>query len=373
MAGPELTSGVPLADIPGQERAISELRASVANPVHAYLFVGPRGSGADHAALGFAAMLLCPHGGCGECSHCDRALRRGHPDLFFAERAGVAYRVSEIVPRPDTKSATVLELSLRRPLESQRIVVVVPDAEMLRGTGDGAPAASFLKTLEEPPESTVFILVAEELPPEMITIRSRCVVVTFDPLTDATIATWLEGHGIEPDRARRLAEGAAGDGQRALLLSQDADYESRLALWQEVPALLDGTGATAAGLALRLAGSLKEATSPLEAAQAAELSEIDEAAKAMGERSARGRKDLIDHHKREVRRYQDAELRAGLGVLSRAYRDRLMSALSEEKADEARRAALGIDAIGSLASGLRRNPRLTLALESLLTSLSVTS
>ena len=50
-----------------------------------------------------------------------------------------------------------------------------------------------------------------------------------------------------------------------------------------------------------------------------------------------------------------------------------MSALSEEKADEARRAALGIDAIGSLASGLRRNPRLTLALESLLTSLSVTS
>jgi len=371
VAGLDLTSGVPLADLLGQDRAVAALRAAVASPVHAYLFVGPRGSGAEHAAVDFAAMLLCPHGGCGECSHCDRAMRRGHPDLFFADRAGVAYRVSEIVPRKDSSGPTVMELSVRRPLESDRVVVLVPDAHLLRGSaGDFAPAAAFLKTLEEPPESTVFILVAEELVPEMATIRSRCVVVEFDPLSDAAIISWLEGHGIAPERARQLAEGAGGDAQRALVLAQDAGFSERLARWQEVPTLLDGTGAAATDLALRLAGSLKEATAALEAVHAAELAELDAAAEAMGEKRAPGRSNLVEHHKREIRRYQDAELRAGLGVLARAYRDSLTASLEAGDAEGVRRAAEAVDAIGSLAKELKRNPRLNLALSSLLVTLS---
>lgn len=371
VAGLDLTSGVPLAALPGQQRAVAALRSAVINPVHAYLFVGPRGSGAEHAAVDFAAMLLCPHGGCGECSHCDRAMRQGHPDLFFAERSGVAYRVSEIVPRKDSSGPTVMELSVRRPLEADRVVLIVNDAHLLRGSsGDFAPAAAFLKTLEEPPASTVFILVAEELVPEMATIRSRCVVVEFDSLTDAAIISWLEGHGIDAARSRQLAEGAGGDVQRALVLAQDAGFSERLARWQEVPDLLDGTGATATDLALRLSASLKEATVALEAVQAAELAELDAAAEVMGEKRAPGRSNLVDHHKREVRRYQDAELRAGLGVLSRAYRDRLTTCLDAGDAEGVRRAAHAVDAIGSLAKELKRNPRLNLALASLLVGLS---
>ena len=51
----------------GQEAAVAQLRAAVSAPVHAYLFVGPAGSGKETAARAFAAGLLCPYGGCGEC------------------------------------------------------------------------------------------------------------------------------------------------------------------------------------------------------------------------------------------------------------------------------------------------------------------
>src|ERR1019366_428019 len=96
----------------------------------------------------------------------------------------------------------------------------------------------------------------------------------------------------------------------------------------EIPSLLDGSGATAAELAVRLNSSLKEATAPLEATQAAELAELEELAKSLGERGVPGRREITDRHKREIRRYQTTELRAGLGVLSRAYRDRLVAALA---------------------------------------------
>jgi len=138
--------------------------------------------------------------------------------------------------------------------------------------------------------------------------------------------------------------------------------------------LLDGSGATAADLAVRLNDSLKEATAPLEAVQAAELAELEELAKSMGERGLPGRKDILDRHKREVRRYQTTELRAGLGVLSRSYRDWLVGALdsSGPTADvTVTRATRAIDEISTLSGALSRNPRMPLALESLLVSLSL--
>jgi DNA polymerase-3 subunit delta' len=361
VAGADLSSPRPFADIPGQAAAIAALRAAVASPVHAYLLVGPPGSGKRHAASSFAAALLCPHGGCGECSHCDRAQRNAHPDLLFAEREGATYLIDDI--------RRLGALAHRRPLEAERTVIVIPEAHLL-----GRYAAAFLKTLEEPPTTTIFILLADDLPRELETIRSRCVVISFEPLSMETVADWLVGHGIEPERAWKLAEGSAGDAHRALLLAEDAGYASRLMLWREIPSFLDGTGATAADLAVRLTDSLKEATSPLESAQAAELADSEELAKAMGERSVPGRSKITERHRREIRRYQTTELRAGLGVLSRVYRDALVEALprSDRGGDEVvRRSAEAIDRITALAGELHRNPRMPLALEQLLVALSV--
>ena len=84
------------ADAPGQERAVAELVAAAGAPVHAYLFLGPAGTNKDNAAVAFAAMILCEHGGCGTCPTCQRVLTTGHPDLVIAEPVGVAYKVEEL-------------------------------------------------------------------------------------------------------------------------------------------------------------------------------------------------------------------------------------------------------------------------------------
>ena len=347
--------------LPGQATATAELLAALANPVHAYLLVGPPGSGKRQAAGAFAAALLCEHGGCGTCSHCERARKRAHPDLLWAEREGASYLIDDI--------RRLGALSQRRPLEAARTVIVIPEAHLL-----GRFAAAFLKTLEEPPPTTVFVLLADDLPRDLETIRSRCVEIDFEPLSHQAVIDWLVSHGVEAQRADELAEGAAGDAERALLLAEDQTYASRLLLWREIPSLLDGRGSTAAELAVRLNDSLKEATLPLEAAQSAELAELTELAKTMGERGVPGRSKIVERHRREIRRYQITELRAGLGILSRVYRDQLVMALHDDgpAAQEiCERAGRAVDAIAVLARELKRNPRLPLALEELLLALSL--
>src|SRR4051794_41890562 len=76
------------ADVVGQDRAVAELRAAAAKPVHAYLLVGPPGTGKRAAARSFAAALLCPNGGDGSCETCRRVLGGLHPDVIVKERQG---------------------------------------------------------------------------------------------------------------------------------------------------------------------------------------------------------------------------------------------------------------------------------------------
>ncbi|HEX9529779.1 MAG TPA: ATP-binding protein, partial [Acidimicrobiales bacterium] len=75
-------------DVVGQPRAVAELRAAAAAPVHAYLLVGPPGAGKRTAARSFAAALLCGSGGCGSCEICRRVLSGVHPDYVLVERVG---------------------------------------------------------------------------------------------------------------------------------------------------------------------------------------------------------------------------------------------------------------------------------------------
>ena len=69
---------------------MARLRAAADQPGHAYLFVGPAGAGKRAAARAFAAALLCPYGGCGECRDCRLALTGEHPDVREVERVGAA-------------------------------------------------------------------------------------------------------------------------------------------------------------------------------------------------------------------------------------------------------------------------------------------
>src|SRR5665811_1485445 len=148
VAEPESTE-VPVAalfeGVVGQPTAVAQLRASARRPVHAYLLHGPPGSGKRAAARGLAAALLCPDGGCGTCNSCRRALAGTHPDLVTVERSGASLDVDD--------AREITTRAQKRPLESSRQVLLVPDVHLAL---KAAPA--LLKTVEEPPPSTVFIL-----------------------------------------------------------------------------------------------------------------------------------------------------------------------------------------------------------------------
>ena len=348
----------------GQDRAVGQLRSALARPVHAYLFVGPPGSSKEAAAIGFAAALVCPSGGCGACDSCARALRGVHPDVTTIEREGASISVKEI--------RTVTSRALRKPVEGVRQVLIIDDVHL---AATSAPA--LLKTLEEPPPTTVFILTADDVTPALATVASRSAIVTFAALGEADVADWLMARGIEPLHARLVAAGAAGDLERAALLSDDPDYLVRMNRWREVPALLDGTGAAAAAAADELLASLDAALEPLRRHHAAELAALEAEAKRRGERGLPGRKEITDRHQRAERRWRTDELRAGLAVLQRAYRDRLRAVLEQlddepgdtRLIDEARRDAAAVERISAAASTLRRNVQAPLMLSSLLAEL----
>ena len=348
----------------GQEAAVAALRAAAVTPVHAYLFRGPVGHGGLVAAHGFAAALLCPDGGCGACATCRGALAGNDPDLHLVQRSGATLRVAD--------AQRVVALAHRRPLQAARQVVIVTDLHL------GALAVPvLLKTLEEPPGDTVFVLLADVVPAEMATVASRCIRIDLPPVAPGALAAWLVEQGVEPDVAADLAVAARGSIDRARLLVDDEGFAARRRLWRDVPTRLDGTGATAAALAAELLASAEEAVDPLRALHAAELQQRAEQAESTGERGVPGRKDIEDQHHREERRWRSDELRAGLGVLAAAYRDRLVAEVTGTRpsgpgrvGERVHELAGAVGAVEEVCVEMIRNPNESLMLEALLVRLS---
>ena len=342
---PELYSAVP-----GQERVIEQLRRAAAHPVHAYLFVGPPGTGKHEAALGFAASLLCPNGGDGTCRVCRQVLAGTYVDVAVVERLGPFITVDQ--------AHEITRMASRTPTEGRRKVLVLVDFHL---ADKAAPA--LLKTIEEPPPSTVFIILADHVPPELVTIASRCVRIDFLPLTEENIIETLEAEGIGSDAAAEAARAAGGRMDRARILASDPEVVARRSAWESVPARLDGTGATVATIVNELLDLLaRGGAAGLAERQDAELAALGERERLTGERGS-GRKELEARHKREQRRWRIDELRWGLAILAAAYRDRAARATSTRAASDALSASV---AVQNAAEALIRNPNETLLLQALL-------
>ena len=335
----------------GQDQAVAQLRAAARAPVHAYLLVGPPGSGKRAAAQAFAAALLCPNGGCGACDVCARVQAGVHPDVIVVERQGAFISVGQ--------AREIQRLALRTPNERPRKVLVLTDFHLAREA-----VGTLLKIVEEPPPSTVFVILADHVPPELVTIASRCVRVDFGALGAEHLAAVLVREGID----RRLAEDVAGAAEgrldRARLLASDPGFEARRRLWREAPRRLDGTGATVAVVAEELVDSLSSAAAaPLDARHAAERAALQERIDRSGERGA-GRRELAERQKRELRRLRTDELRLGLAMLAGAYRDALVSGTVDQAG-----CLEAIALIQAAAEALARNPNELLLIQALLVRL----
>lgn len=349
---PELVD-VAFEHVIGQETALAVLAAASPSPVHAYLFLGSPGSGSLPAALGFAGLVLAAGG---EPAAAELHVRRGrdgtHPDLIVIEPEGATIRVVE--------AEQVIRAGLRTPREGSRKVVVVKGVDAI----EEAAIGKLLKVIEEPPASAVFVLLAEEVPPELVTIASRCVTVEFGPLSLGQLEGALVDQGVDPDRAMAAAAAAGGDAARAQLLASDDSLASRVEAWRSVPDRLDGTGSTVVELVTELRGGMDDAQTTLEARHTEELEQLAERVEQLGERGS-GRTELVARHRREIRRLRSDELRFGLATLARVYRDRLVAA-----PDPAAEKALG--QLQTTAENLIRNPNEALLLQHLLMVLSPT-
>ncbi len=334
----------PFDSVLGQPSAVRALRAAIPRPVHAYLFVGPPGTGKRAAARALAAGLLCDEGGCGGCTRCRRVTAEADPDLVIIERQGASIAADQV--------DEVIRLAVRAPSEGNRKVLVLVDFHLV-----AQQYPRLLKTLEEPPPSTVFVLLAEHVPPELVAIASRCARVDFGPVPVADITEALVASGVDRAQAEAAAAASAGRIDRARLLASDPGFSERTAAWRAVPDRLDGTGATVATLVDELLAAADGVLEPLRDRHAEEASELKERIERYGERGA-GRRELEERHRREQRRVRTDELRFGLATLAGAYRDRLVAGGDARDVE-------AVAAVQEAGAALIRNPAEALLLSGL--------
>lgn len=338
----------------GQGEALAMLRAAAESPVPAYLLVGPSGSGVREAARVFAGELLAAVADPADADrHRRLAIAEEHPDFVVIERVGpfiTAEQARDAVRAANTS-----------PVEVSRKVVMLTDLHLVRDAGP-----MLLKAVEEPPPSTFFVLLAEEVPRELITIASRCVVVEFAAISVDDIVASLVEAGIDEQRARFAATASGGSLERARLLVTDDEAAARWSAWAELPDLLDGTGAKVATCVDRLLGLLEGAAAPLEARHAEERAALEVRAEQFGERGL-GRSGFDDRQKRELRRLRVDELQMGLVALGGALRDRVIDArLGPE------RGAAVLAAVNDAGVALQRNPNERLLLQHVLLEVGAT-
>ncbi len=334
-----------LASLIGQPEAVERLRRAAVDPVHAYLFLGPRGAGKRRAARAFAAELV------GAVEDRDRARRlcsaETHADLVVFEPEGTSFRAEEA-------DAVIVEAS-RSPTEAGSKIIVIDRFH------DATPeaAAKLLKPIEEPPSRTRFVLLAEDVPPEHVTIASRSTIIDFPAVPPSVIEAALVAQGISAEAARTAAVASGGDVGRAELLVGDEAFAARRDLWWGAPDRLDGSGYAVSELAHEIRDAIAAAQGPLEVRHQRELEAMDETESLTGTRGS-GRKTMEARHRREARLQRADEWRMGLATLAQRYREPLGAGGGTAE----------FEVLNDAAQALIRNPNEDVWLHALLLSLS---
>nr|HPN66588.1 DNA polymerase III subunit delta' [Candidatus Omnitrophota bacterium] len=188
---------MPFNSVIGQELAVDLLKRSISDGrlAHAYLFIGPEGTGKSLLARIFAQALNCENKGadpCGECVSCRKIEGGIHPDVVAVVPEGKSVQIGiEPVRRMEAS------MSLK-PYEGRTKVFIVDGADRMTEEA----ANSLLKTLEEPPKDTVMVLLASNMFKLQPTIVSRCQKVLFHPLGERSIMKELiERYGLDEKRA----------------------------------------------------------------------------------------------------------------------------------------------------------------------------
>ncbi len=230
----------------GHQQIVEQLQHTVASDriAGAYLFVGPVGVGKETVARYFAQLIFCqqdaqPPTVCGTCLACRKVDSGNHPDLQFIRPDGSELKIGQI---RELQKQIIYE-----PLEANRKVYILTDIDRMNDYAENA----LLKTLEEPPASSVLILLTSNIKALLPTTRSRCQILQFHLIPTQQLAEILvDRFSVAPEQATTLAIASGGAIGKAL-----TQLEKGETLAEEVPEILKETDPLAA---FRLAEHLKD-------------------------------------------------------------------------------------------------------------------
>lgn len=208
---------MPFRDISGHARLLELMaRAAVRGTLPpSLIFAGPEGVGKRMAAVALAQLLNCQNpsdtDACGQCAPCRRIARDVHADVLTIEPGDTgSIRIDQV--------RDAIERSAYRPFEGRRRVVIIDDADAMVTEAQNA----LLKTLEEPPPASTFVLVTSRPDLLLPTVRSRCQRLRFGRIAPADVAAVLmRGHGYAAPEAHAAA--SVSDGSIGLALAEGSE------------------------------------------------------------------------------------------------------------------------------------------------------
>lgn len=203
---------------------------------HALLIAGPEGMGKRHLADALTRGLLCERPAvdgtaCGQCRSCTLLEAGSHPDRLTVSptEEGKEIGIQQI--------RELTEHQVLKPQYSANKIITLHPADRMTVSA----ANALLKTLEEPTEGTLLLLISDR-PQELLpTIRSRCQTVVCAPITDGSADAWLRER-VPEHSPGELLQVAGGAPLAALALAEEGILERRAALLEQLAGLIEGTG-----------------------------------------------------------------------------------------------------------------------------------
>ena len=336
-------------NIQGQNSAIEQLQNALKHPVNSYIFYGNRGTFIEECARTFASRLLDDSGELDS-----RIAKQIHSDVIEFEPIGLSYRIKE-----DVRESMLSEMN-KSPIEGNKKVLIVHDAHRLRADS----ANTLLKSLEEPPENFIWILIAPARDLVLQTIHSRCFPIQVALLQSDLIQTLLQGQGINDEVSKTVAQTCGGRLDRAIDMATRNKPLVNLA--NDIAKNIELNGGAVTSSAVKVTEMFDEITKDLIAENKSKFDDIKKEMKDSGY-SDRVQKSVLTATKN---RFEAGEKRLR-SVLMQDFLDYLQTALFTNEKDGPRQHIYEIEAIDEYRRKLLYNPSETLFLESLFAALAL--
>ena len=201
----------------GNEKIRHHLRESIIKKSisHAYILAGDKGIGKSKIAREFYMELICEkHKGCGECPACRQFLADAYPDFFYMDAEG-----KESIGIDRIRENIVNDVSIR-PYHGKVKIYIIDEADKMTVGAQNA----LLKTIEEPPEYVVILLLVRNMSLLLETIRSRCIKLLLSAVSNDRIKSWLVEKGISEDVATVVASYSNGAPGIAKAMAESEDF-----------------------------------------------------------------------------------------------------------------------------------------------------